>query len=1631
MILILAKELMGALSNRRKYLVAVLRICCLASLMACSQIKAQTIYKIEALGPVINLDIQPGGDKPVINSFTLNKTTYQVGDKIVMNWSATNQHHVGIYLWEGENEISLLHMTDRTNDNGIQEHEWTITEQVLEEFPPHTPHQLDGDNYRIKLVVWNADDENAQATPFFSDVISIRPENNSDAPRILEFNINRNTFAVGEEIKMEWQATNQHHVGIYLWEGENEISLLHLTDETNDNGTQEFNWTVLEEVKEEQNPDITHTLNGDNYRIKLVVWDSGDANTALFDEAFSPLVTFTTSQADDCEVVKDFTDLSKTHYAYCIIQSLVQAGLLEGDGNTGFSTIRPDAQVNRAELAKLAFLGIGQKEEESFGQYLPVPFVDLQDKSEAWYFEYAKTLSYLQFSDGITPYDHEGTNFLPDRSITRAHVLKVLLESWNIPLTTGTDLPFTDVDTNHDSYTYIYTAWKEGIIQGDANEQVTFRPNDNATRAEVFVITHRLFYHESINQPSVSEGDFYLPGNITPLTLARPPSVTEGYFTYESPAYFSIPGINLPLTFSHSYNSFYHELPQELRTGNNDSQIPLKPLGSGWSHSFNAYILDLEEQDNQAERWAVVWPDGAFHFYREEGTSLIGETLGVFDELERISATEFRLTSKSQIRYTFKKLTGSDVSFPFVLTAIEDRNFNRIQVVYSSGSQNGTYRIREVIGTAGRKLQFNYWSNSDLVSSVRGPSGRVVRFAFDSRDNTTANLIEFTDTKGNKETYQYTDVQGFDLLSQLEFPDGNIVTNQYDERLRKLKYSKNEYAETELTLTHSFNYTDVGGDFTNTEIRDENSHIYTVKRNFSNRINEFKTPFGLNTYEYDNSPFLPSTVTGLDNIKTDYDFDAKGNVLHVHLPLGVEHQFTYNSRNDVITYTDPNGNITSYEYDAKGNLIGVETPENGETKFVRFSNGLLKQLITPEGIAISFTYDNYGNLIRTEAPEGIRSQATYDILGRVEKAFNNAGQEILYEYDAYDNLISNIDPLGYKTRYIYNQQSDVLEAIVNAKNRATSLKYDNQDRLIEERFEGSDTDYEYDSQGFLKSYTDPANHTFEMQYDNERRLTNNGQSQFTYDDNNNIKTVRGPDNKVITYNYDGLNRITSVDYDGETIGYQYDKNGNLILLTYEAGKAVQYTYDQENRLTQVKDWEGNTATYTYLLDGRLATMTYPNGINETYQYDDAGRMTGFKSSLSNGSLFYQYGYLLDPTGRHLKEDYEGDIGQSTQQQEANISYQYNTANRIQQAGDITFDFDANGNTIRKGDTQFSYDLWNNLTHLTRADQRFEYSYDGLGNRRAKTVNNATTRYTLDILGLSRVLIEHLQEDKKNYYIYGLGLISRLDQDAKASYYHYDFRGSTIALTSEAEEVTHEYTYGAFGELLNEIEADPNPFKFVGKYGIMHEADEFYFMRARYYDADIGRFLSEDPIWSTNLYAYGDNDPINKLDHTGEVAETVFDVASIGYSSYEFSNDPSLENGLFLVWDVAAAALPFVPGSYVARGGRAVSKVVTQTAGKVDGVLNAAKGVRNVIPEGKLANHLFKGANKLADTPANRALIQKISNGKPLGVDQYGKSWFAKILDNGTQIYTYTRNGVVKGAGTNQTPVDIIARYGLK
>lgn len=97
----------------------------------------------------------------------------------------------------------------------------------------------------------------------------------------------------------------------------------------------------------------------------------------------------------------------------------------------------------------------------------------------------------------------------------------------------------------------------------------------------------------------------------------------------------------------------------------------------------------------------------------------------------------------------------------------------------------------------------------------------------------------------------------------------------------------------------------------------------------------------------------------------------------------------------------------------------------------------------------------------------------------------------------------------------------------------------------------------------------------------------------------------------------------------------------------------------------------------------------------------------------------------------------------------------------------------------------------------------------------------------------------------------------------------------MCMTDSAANVVNQYAYDEFGNILGSSETTPNPFRFVGKYGVMDEGNGLgglLFMRARYYDPEIGRFLSPDPIGfaggDLNLYAYVGNNPINKIDPIG-------------------------------------------------------------------------------------------------------------------------------------------------------------------
>jgi len=102
---------------------------------------------------------------------------------------------------------------------------------------------------------------------------------------------------------------------------------------------------------------------------------------------------------------------------------------------------------------------------------------------------------------------------------------------------------------------------------------------------------------------------------------------------------------------------------------------------------------------------------------------------------------------------------------------------------------------------------------------------------------------------------------------------------------------------------------------------------------------------------------------------------------------------------------------------------------------------------------------------------------------------------------------------------------------------------------------------------------------------------------------------------------------------------------------------------------------------------------------------------------------------------------------------------------------------------------------------------------------------------------------------------------------------FNGHGDVVQTVDEAGTVQNQYDYDIWGNPTLTVETSSNAIRYSGEY--MDSETGLYYLRARYYDPYIGRFISEDSYWgedenplSLNLYTYCHNDPIRYTDPTG-------------------------------------------------------------------------------------------------------------------------------------------------------------------
>jgi len=377
----------------------------------------------------------------------------------------------------------------------------------------------------------------------------------------------------------------------------------------------------------------------------------------------------------------------------------------------------------------------------------------------------------------------------------------------------------------------------------------------------------------------------------------------------------------------------------------------------------------------------------------------------------------------------------------------------------------------------------------------------------------------------------------------------------------------------------------------------------------------------------------------------------------------------------------------------------------------------------------------------------------------------------------------------------------------------------------------------------------------------------------TFGANNNLTSVTNVGQASrLSWAYDAYDRVSAfTNADGYVLRYGYDANGNVTNLVYPGNRNVYYAFDSLNRLTNVLDWAGGQTRLTYDLASRLTSITRPNNTVRVINYDDDDEVTNIAEKTTTGFpiAFFTLGWTNSgrvgwefaaplphsnsPPGRTMTYDDDNRIATFNGQSVAHDDDGNMTAGPLTNSTLATYVYDARNRLSALGDLQYGYDPSGSRTSITN------------GGTVTKFVINPNAR-------LSQVLMR-VRPDVTNYYIYGAGLLYEITETATTTTtltHHFDYRGSTVALT-DANGMPTDRMYSAYGLTTYRVGTNDTPFLYNGGYGVMTEANGLLYMRARYYNPYLCRFINPDPAGfagGLNWYCFADGNPISLNDPFG-------------------------------------------------------------------------------------------------------------------------------------------------------------------
>ncbi len=667
----------------------------------------------------------------------------------------------------------------------------------------------------------------------------------------------------------------------------------------------------------------------------------------------------------------------------------------------------------------------------------------------------------------------------------------------------------------------------------------------------------------------------------------------------------------------------------------------------------------------------------------------------------------------------------------------------------------------------------------------------------------------------------------------LSYTDGDNITSsyEYDFAGRKIAYTNPDKGMTSYTYDRAGNL------------------ISLVTANLAQDSEEITYNYEYNRLIEENYPNMPNG-SNISNVTYKYGSAGEGN-----------------QTGKLVYVTDATGS-QSFKYGNMGEItsntrivVGPNIPTRYfTTNFNYDSWNRIKNIEYPDGENVVYSYDEGGNLFSIIGDYTYIKEAYYTFFESPRLIIH--GNNTVTEYD-YTNALRNVNGYSVKLqngdkllnlKYDYDKMNNVVSVANDVAMDPNKMggkyefryAYDKINRLASSKgiFESE----------FQNSYSDiNANYESELRYTNAHSILNKTQKHNkngSIDNNNTYKNV---------YKYvDGTHKIEAIiDEATQTEKYfSYDLNGNLKYIMNPQEVETKMYWDESNRLRVLEE---NHVMHHYIYDytGERVLKASSN-LEQVYEN---GTLANQSSIQFNPYTTYPNPFIvIHPQGSYTKHYFNGSK---------------RIATAIGNGDPSMFETSPTAATERSPQaaaTQESNQLKpKELQQQQIADLQLYAQKAGKGSVTFKKYEASKDTATTNNTSRPAPIESNLQ-------------IAAAPQALPVYYYHANHLGSNTGITSIDGNPYQFFVNLPFGETLAEQYSDAPgprlPYKFNGK-ELDQETGNYYY-GARYYNSKWSVWLSVDPLaekypgWSP--YAYTMNNPINMVDPTGMVPETIYENA---------------------------------------------------------------------------------------------------------------------------------------------------------